>query len=37
MKKYTDFTLKNSRDVEVTISDILKDEKVWLFFYRGAF
>lgn len=37
MRKFKDFTLKTSEGIEVTLSQVLKDNKVWLFFYRGAF
>lgn len=37
MKKYKDFTLMSSRDQEITLSEVLKESKVWLLFYRGAF
>jgi len=37
MRKYIDFTLKTSEGEEVTLSEVIKDNKVWLLFYRGAF
>jgi|GEM_PF-3298091 len=37
MRKYKDFTLKTSEGEEVTLSEVIKDNKVWLLFYRGAF
>ena len=37
MKKYIDFTLKNSNGKEITISEELKNNKVFLLFYRGTF
>jgi len=37
MRKYRDFTLKNSNGKDVTISEELKRNKVLLLFYRGTF
>ncbi len=37
MKKYIDFTLENSNGKEITISEELKNNKVFLLFYRGTF
>lgn len=37
MRKFKDFTLKTSDGTDVTLSEVLKDNKAWLLFYRGAF
>jgi peroxiredoxin len=37
MKRAIDFTLNNSEGQSVTLSRLLEDGPVWLFFYRGIF
>lgn len=35
MKNYTDFSLNNSENKKITISNLLEEGSVWLMFYRG--
>ena len=37
MRKLIDFTLKNSEGKDITLSDELKNNHVWMLFYRGTF